>query len=226
MKNCVCIIGARKGSTRLPGKNRPPLRGKPLYQMAIDTALLSGTFSSIVFSTDDEEILDGLQGQQGIIIDERPASLADDKASMLDIMVYLMDKHEATVGSAESLCLLTPCHPFLSAAHVSAAGEMFLESEATSLISVTEYPCPPELSITVQGNAVRRQWDGLVRKGEFSKKYYPNGAISFVRASHFRQHREMYTDKTVAFELPWPYSLDIDYESDYALARKIAECIL
>lgn len=53
----VCIIPARGGSTRIPGKNKRLFHGKPIVAYSIETALASGLFQHIVVSTDDVDIM-------------------------------------------------------------------------------------------------------------------------------------------------------------------------
>lgn len=49
---CICIIPARGGSTRIPGKNIKKFHGKPIIQYSIDTAKASCLFDRIIVSTD------------------------------------------------------------------------------------------------------------------------------------------------------------------------------
>ena len=53
----ICIIPARGGSQRIPGKNKKRFCGKPIIQYSIDTAILSSLFDYIYVSTDDDEIM-------------------------------------------------------------------------------------------------------------------------------------------------------------------------
>ena len=52
------LIIARRGSTRLVGKNTRPLAGRPLFRWTLDAALESGVLDHILVSTDDDAILD------------------------------------------------------------------------------------------------------------------------------------------------------------------------
>ena len=47
----LCIIPARGGSKRLPGKNIKPLNGKPLVFYTIDEVIKSNIFDKIIFPT-------------------------------------------------------------------------------------------------------------------------------------------------------------------------------
>ena len=52
----ICIIPARGGSKRIPGKNIKDFLGKPLIAYSIESALNSKVFSDVIVSTDDEMI--------------------------------------------------------------------------------------------------------------------------------------------------------------------------
>ena len=53
----LCIIPARGGSKRLPRKNIKLLCGKPLVFYTIDAVLKSKIFDKVIFTSDDDEIL-------------------------------------------------------------------------------------------------------------------------------------------------------------------------
>ena len=51
-----CIIPARAGSKRIPNKNLYSINGKPLIAYSIEAAIQSNVFTSVLVSTDSEEI--------------------------------------------------------------------------------------------------------------------------------------------------------------------------
>ena len=57
----LCIIPARGGSKRLPRKNVKLLNGKPLIFYTIDAVLSSNQFDKVIFTSDDDEILNKVQ---------------------------------------------------------------------------------------------------------------------------------------------------------------------
>ncbi|RJP21639.1 MAG: acylneuraminate cytidylyltransferase family protein [Candidatus Omnitrophota bacterium] len=225
-RDCLCIIGARRGSRRLKGKNKLPLNGKPLFVHAMETARRSAIFDSILFSTDDEEILARIRDFDDVLVDERPQNLADSQTSMLEVIAYLLHQYPAIFSPVHSFCLLTPCQPFRTAEQIQNAYRLYQETKADSLISVTRFPFPPELAVDVVDQKVHRTWTGLVRGERFSPRFYPNGAITIVNKDYFMQHTEVFSSNTVAFEVPWPYSLDIDEERDYQLALLLEKIFL
>ena len=54
--SALCIIPARGGSKRIPGKNVRPFNGRPIIAYPIEAALRSGCFGEVMVSTDDPAI--------------------------------------------------------------------------------------------------------------------------------------------------------------------------
>ena len=81
----LTIIPARKGSKRLPFKNRIKLLGNSLCLWSINAAREIPFFNVICVSTNDKEIVNELKGESNIEIHSRPDSLANDKASLQDV---------------------------------------------------------------------------------------------------------------------------------------------
>jgi len=52
----LCIIPARGGSKRIPGKNIKDFLGKPIIAYSIEMAIKSKLFDEVMVSTDDDEI--------------------------------------------------------------------------------------------------------------------------------------------------------------------------
>lgn len=221
--DAVCIIGARKGSKRLPGKNKQVLDGKPLYSYTVEAAINSGIFNEIIFTTDDEEILKGLEIYSDIICDQRPTEFAGDNVIIWDVGMYILRKYNELERGAIDLCFLTPCHPFRNAEHIRESYSLYKTKRALSLVSITQFPAPPELPLELNDMMVSRKWNGPHRGSLFRSKYYPNGAISIVDKLFFLKHKDFYSPETVGYMMEWPYSLDIDEEKDLILAKMIAE---
>ena len=61
----VVVIPARYASTRLPGKPLVSLGGKPMVQRVYERAKLAQTVHRVLVATDDQRILDAVQGFGG-----------------------------------------------------------------------------------------------------------------------------------------------------------------
>lgn len=84
--NSICIIPARGGSVRIPGKNIREFHGKPIIAYSIETADRSGLFDGICVSTDSREIAD-VARQYGANVIMRSPELALDSVGTQEVMV-------------------------------------------------------------------------------------------------------------------------------------------
>jgi CMP-N-acetylneuraminic acid synthetase len=98
---------------------------------------------------------------------------------------------------------------------------LYVESGAEALVSISQFPFPPERALQLQDGRVIRTWTGLARRGEHSQQYYPNGAITFVDLAYFRAHKDFYPKHTAGYLMDRISGLDIDYPQDLALAEKL-----
>ena len=91
----LCIIPARGGSKRLPGKNIKPLNGKPLVFYTIDATIKSNIFDKIIFTSDDDEILNLIStnySSTNLQVIKRPKPLATDTSKVIDTVLHFVDK--------------------------------------------------------------------------------------------------------------------------------------
>ena len=80
----ICIIPARGGSTRIPGKNIKSFHGLPIIQYSIETAEKSGLFDHIVVSTDSEEIAQ-IAAKCGATVYMRPDTLGENDVGTQEV---------------------------------------------------------------------------------------------------------------------------------------------
>lgn len=101
----IFLIPARAGSKRLPGKNKRPFCGIPLYMWSVATARRCSDdlciLSDIVVSTDDVEIL-----RECELAEERDARLSHDTARVSELVKSYMAYDEN-----DAVCLLQPTSP-------------------------------------------------------------------------------------------------------------------
>lgn len=97
----ICVIPARGGSRRVPGKNIRLFHGKPIIAYSIDCALESGLFDEVLVSTDDIDIARIAQ-DRGVNVSWRPDSLAEDNIGTQEVMRWTL---EPNPGYAYACCL-------------------------------------------------------------------------------------------------------------------------
>jgi len=221
--NPVCIIGARKGSKRLPKKNQLPINNIPLYLYTVQAALDSKIFKKVFFSTDDEVIIAGLKDHSEIILDVRPSEIATSNVSMMEVTNYIIQKYNQNFHGNRDIVIMTPCNPLRNSKHICEAYNLFKKNNANSLVSLTEFPFPVERSLEIKNNRIIKSWDGRIDTSRFNKRYYPNGAIVIINQNQLIKFQNFYLQDTIGYIMKWPYSIDIDYEDDYMMAKMLIE---
>lgn len=119
----ICIIPARGGSRRIPGKNIRPFHGKPIIQYSIELALKE-QFDFVWVSTDREAIAE-VARSAGADIHSRSAEMAQDHVGTQDVARHVLsDKMEILLQHRYSpnfnpwttrplVCVLYPTAPLL-----------------------------------------------------------------------------------------------------------------
>lgn len=225
----LCLITARGGSKGIPRKNIKLLVGKPLIAHTIDAAKESGVFDRIIVSTDDAEIAEVAKQYGTEVPFMRPAELAGDTTPTLPVLVHALEwlkEHESYVP--DTVMLLQPTAPLRSPEHIREAVELFTQSGADSVVSVSEVPghhnphwqfnLDNEQRISIfTGEAFK---DIVKRRQELPKTYTRNGAIYLFKTSLlFAAAPSFYGTDVRAFVMDAASSVNIDSPEDFALAE-------
>lgn len=108
----LCIIPARGGSKSIPRKNLRPLGGKPLMAYSIEQALSSSLITRTIVSTDDSEIAEVAREFGAEVPFLRPAELAADTSTDLQLFQHALAWLAKTEGYVPDICVhLRPTHP-------------------------------------------------------------------------------------------------------------------
>jgi len=109
----ICFIGARGGSKGVPKKNIRKIGGKPLIAHTIKKALDSKIFSHVIVSTEDKKISDIAKKYGAEIPFRRPRFLANDTATMEDVLVHGLKKLYSLGYKFDIFVLLDATAPFI-----------------------------------------------------------------------------------------------------------------
>jgi pseudaminic acid cytidylyltransferase len=90
----ICIIPARGGSKRIPKKNLLVYRNKSLLQIAIEKALGSNLFESVIVNTDDSDVIQDLKTIDGVIVSTRPKNLGGDNVRADEVIRWEISKRK------------------------------------------------------------------------------------------------------------------------------------
>ena len=218
----LCIIPARGGSKRLPRKNIKLLCGKPLVFYTIDAVLKSKIFDKVIFTSDDDEILNTVSTNYTLPILETiksPKKLASDTSKVIDTVVYFADVNYDQTWLTLPTSPLKTSKDFISSSHL-------LENKVDSVISYTEMEFPPTLGLTA-GYAGRLfdydstlPWqNGNSRSQDHPTVYRPNGAIYGSWTNRLLNNKNYYKGIVKGHFMPRNRSIDIDTQFEFDLAE-------
>jgi CMP-N-acetylneuraminic acid synthetase len=125
--SAVAFIPARLGSKRVPGKNIRVLAGHPMLAYTIAPAIESGVFSSVIVSTDSEEIAAIARHYGADVPFLRPSVFASDTSPDIEWLVYTLSEfeHGGRGRTWDAFSLLRPTSPFRTADTIRRAWDMF-----------------------------------------------------------------------------------------------------
>jgi CMP-N,N'-diacetyllegionaminic acid synthase len=203
------LIPARGGSKGIPRKNLAEVAGKPLLAWTVEAARGARMLTSVVVSTDNDEIARAA----AVDVLRRPPELAEDATPMAAVV-----RHAVGELSPDVVVLLQPTSPLRRSAHVDEAVRLLLDSGADSVVSVVEVPHayrPESLMDVVDGRVVARGGKRSRQEKEFV--YARNGpAVLALRAD--RVGDDLYAGDCRPYVMEQRDSLDVDSPFDLELA--------
>jgi CMP-N,N'-diacetyllegionaminic acid synthase len=220
------VIVARGGSKGLPGKNLLPLGGKPLVVHTIEAALACSALSRTVLSTEDPSILAAGRKAGCPAPFVRPADLAGDRSSTVDVALHAVDWLARHEGFAADIVVMLPATaPLRTAAHIAGAVDVLRgDSGAEAVVAVTEPDYPPFWMLTAADGRLRwlfPEGAAVDHRQDLPRAYRPNGSIYVIRVPVLREQRTFYPRVTAPYVMPREASLNIDTEVDFALAQVV-----
>ncbi len=218
------LVAARGGSKRLPRKNALPLAGKPLLAWTVDAACSAQAIDNVVLSTDDTELADIGRCHGARVPFARPAELASDTATTVDVMLHALRELEIQGEHYDYIALLQPTSPLRDAQDIDAAIALLLDKRADAVVSVCEVDHPPEWSNTLpaDGNMAQFYRPGIRtrRSQDLPTSYRLNGAIYLYSCKRLLASGELnMDDNCYAYIMPRERSVDIDTAVDFEIAE-------
>jgi CMP-N-acetylneuraminic acid synthetase len=220
MTRRLAIIPARGGSKRLPRKNLLPFGGQPIIVHTIAAALASARFERILVSTDDSDIA-AIAKTAGAEIHRREEALATDDARVVDVCLDVLESEERARRSYDVFSCLYATAPLRTAEDIAAVVDLIDGTAVNFAMAVTAYPLPPHQALRMSNdNMLTPMWPDLVdrRASSLDPLVVDNGSTYAATVTAFRKHRTFYGPGLRGHLMPRKRSIDIDDQTDYALA--------
>ena len=222
----LALIPARGGSKRLPGKNIRILGDKPLIVWSIDAAKGIPEICDILVSTDSSEIAE-ISKESGVLVPWlRPAHLATDTASSVDVALHALDWYEAEKGAVDGLLLLQPTSPFRTKETICTGIALFAKHGHSSVVGVSPTHAHPMWTLKMEGNYLvpyMKKHALETRSQDLPPAYVVNGSFYLMSPTELKTFKSFFGSKTVPLLIESPQKeLDIDTERDLKIAAGIA----
>jgi CMP-N,N'-diacetyllegionaminic acid synthase len=227
-KGVLIVIPARGGSKGLPRKNARHLGDLPLLGWTAQAVRAAGLDEAVcLLSTDDPEIAE-IGHSVGLEVPfMRPPELATDEASAESVAIHALDWLAAKRGIHPAAVMwLQPTSPFRTPESLRAAGAMLVGDGLPGALGVKPVFRSLRTLFYADENMALLPVDGNVelpnRRQALRAMFTPNGAIYLVPAAELRLSRSFFPRHCRAIVMDQIASIDIDDQTDWAIAEAIA----
>jgi N-acetylneuraminate synthase/N,N'-diacetyllegionaminate synthase len=210
------VVPARGGSRRTPRKNLLTVAGIPLVAWGVRLARRAAAAGDVVAcSTDDPEIA-AVAAAWGAVIVDRPAALATDTATSVDVALHALDEMAPSDGPFRALVLVQPTSPLTDPEDLRAALAAFDDGRDDAVVSISPS--------NVVGFGVRRGEHGRIDPSPATGAGHRlTGAFYVVGPETLRRERAfLVPGQTAGFIVPDERSVDVDEPADLAIAEALA----
>ena len=222
-RSVLMVIPARGGSKGLPGKNLRPVDGRPLLAWTIESATASKYADRVIVSSDDDAIMQAAKRLDCDVPFRRPAALATDTATTLDVILHALD----SLPPFDLVVVLQPTSPLRTREDIDAACALLVASGAPTCVSVSPVEQTPYWMYWInERNALVPVVEapvGVTRRQDLPAVFALNGAVYVADVRWLREHRTFVSPETVGSVMPLDRSLDIDSLEDFEAFRRVAE---
>ena len=138
----VCIIPARGGSKRIPGKNIKEFNGKPMIAWPIDTVLKSDLFDRVIVSTDSTVIAETAKSFGAETPFIRPQNLSDDYTGTTEVIAHSISWMNDNGYHPNLVCCVYPTSIFLHIGDLIKGYQKIINENWSYTFSVTDFDYP------------------------------------------------------------------------------------
>ncbi len=226
-KKILAIIPARGGSKGLPDKNIKLLNGKPLIGWTIEQAKACKYIDSIFVTTDNEQIANTAKFFGIDIPFLRPAELASDTSSSMDVVEHVLSYFENKHIYFDYILLLEPTSPLRKKSDLDQAIQLAIEDEsADGIISLGEVHMEHPMivkkinekgKITSYINDIRK----ISQRQQADKAYFPYGVIYMIKTDVFKREKAFYTNNVLPYYIERWQNYEVDDIYDFIAIETI-----
>jgi N-acylneuraminate cytidylyltransferase/CMP-N,N'-diacetyllegionaminic acid synthase len=226
-KKVLAIVTARKGSKGLPGKNIMSICGKPLIAWTIEQGLSSCYIDKLIVSTDCEEIASIAESCGASVPFLRPAELASDSASSIDVVFHAIKYLEKNDDYYDLVVLLEPTSPLRQTTDIDGAIHLCDSiGDYSSVVGVAKAESGhPAFLFKLESNYLKpitgRYPIGLRRQDLEEPYFFLEGSVYVSSVSSLYQNKSFYHDSTIPWIVDRYKALEIDELADFIMVEAL-----
>lgn len=228
-KKILAVVTARGGSKGLPGKNIKELNGIPLIGWTLKQLEYSQYVDEVFVSTDSEEIAE-ISERFGVSVPLlRPAALAEDTTSSMDVLLYTIQLLENQGKIFDYILLLEPTSPLRKRDDIDEIIKLAGDNpDSDGVISVGEVHGEHPLiikKISQEGKVVPyiENAKNVYQRQQFDEAYFPYGVGYLIKISRLKETHTIYTDSVLPYYIERWQNYEIDDIYDFVCVEKIME---
>ena len=220
----IAVIPARGGSRRIPRKNVRSFCGRPIIAWTIDVALASGLFDHVLVSTDDAEIAEVASRFGAEVPFTRPADLADDYATTVDVIAHATRWAVDAGWPVDAVCAMYATAPFVHVDDLRQGLQRLESGDWSYVIAATDYAAPIFRSF-------RQDDDGSLemffpehfssRSQDLPRALHDAAQFYWGRPSAWLERRRVFDRWSTAVVIPRWRVQDIDEPEDWVRAEMV-----
>ena len=220
----ICIMPARGGSTRIPGKNIIDFHGKPIMAWPLEVLAKSPLVDEVFLSSDSKEILT-VASQLGARTISRPADLSDNFVGIVPVVQHAIDSLPEAISDEDFVLCVFPTNVWLTEDRIQQAMHLKSNNQEGFLVGVARLPQPPERSLVgpLSKLSMPNKQGIRLRTQDSESTYYDAGFLYLARAKDWKSTGAIFESAVTGMELSAPESIDIDNQSDLEFARLVFE---
>ncbi len=226
-KKILAIITARGGSKGLPRKNIKNLLGKPLIAWTLESAKKCPHIDKIFVSTDSQEIADMCEKFGVSVPSLRPAHLAEDKTSSVDVINYVLKELERSGEEYDYIMLLQPTSPMRKKDDLKNIIEKLLNNPKQDAIITLGEVCGAhplyvkKISHEGKMEAYVQDTRKIHQRQQLDKAYFSYGVVYFIKTDVYKKNNSLFTDDMDFYLIERWQCFDIDDIYDFMCVETI-----
>ncbi len=225
MKKIICLICARAGSKGLKNKNIKKFYNKPLIEWTFKIAKNIKEFNKVILSTDSKKIIK-IAKKNGVEVPFiRPKNLAEDNSKEINVWKHALNYLKKIKEFPDILVVLHATSPLRKKKHITYAIKKFKRDKSDALISIKEAENNPYFNMV---ELKEKKYAKIVNdKKRFTRrqdapKVYSMSTICFILKPNFiLKNKNIFDGKVTTALFDKKYSVDIDDEYDFEIAKHL-----